>query len=371
MSGLWTKLTMLFGILLASGLSILSVTSPITPVAINLPPAITMRPGVDQHPQIQAVGNGLRTPESIAVGADLQLYTGASDGWVYRQPLPSENRSEKESWKPFAETGGYVIGMEFSDKTQSFWAANFPLGLQEITLDGVVSLVAETAEGTSIEFADDLTIASDGTVYFTDASVKFNPLTQNPDEPYVLWELLEGTANGRMLAYDPKTGEQHVLLGDLYFPSGISLSPDGDYLLFVEVSRYRVMRYWLAGDKIGATEVFSDALPGIPDDVHITAGGAIWITLVAPRDGFLDAVAYPSPLIRRLLTGLPNTLLSSMEKPTDGASIARLSDKGDITCRYPLPDGVTAANIIERNGLLYAGVLQGEAPFKITPSGDC
>ena len=47
--------------------------------------------------------------------------------------------------------------------------------------------------------ADDLAVAPDGVVYFSDASTKFTLL-----EAY--YDHVEAGANGRVIRYDPKTG---------------------------------------------------------------------------------------------------------------------------------------------------------------------
>jgi sugar lactone lactonase YvrE len=45
--------------------------------------------------------------------------------------------------------------------------------------------------------------------------------------------------SGRLLKYDPKTKETIVLLRDLQFPNGVSMSKDGSFFVFCEGSRGR------------------------------------------------------------------------------------------------------------------------------------
>ena len=65
--------------------------------------------------------------------------------------------------------------------------------------------LATEADGVPFAFTDDLDIASDGRIYFSDASSKFH----QPD--YIL-DLLEARPHGRLLRYDPSTGKTEVLL---------------------------------------------------------------------------------------------------------------------------------------------------------------
>jgi Strictosidine synthase len=45
--------------------------------------------------------------------------------------------------------------------------------------------------------------------------------------------------SGRLLKYDPKTKKTTVLLRDLQFPNGVSMSKDGSFFVFCEGSRGR------------------------------------------------------------------------------------------------------------------------------------
>ena len=82
-------------------------------------------------------------------------------------------------------------------------------GLLSIDPQRAIKVLTTEADGLPFAFTDDLDIASDGTIYFSDASSRF----QQPD--YLL-DLLEARPHGRLLAYDPASGETRVLLDGLY-----------------------------------------------------------------------------------------------------------------------------------------------------------
>ena len=45
------------------------------------------------------------------------------------------------------------------------------------------------------------------------------------------------------MAYYPETGKMEVLMDGLHFASGVQISPEGDYVLVVELGASRVMKY--------------------------------------------------------------------------------------------------------------------------------
>ena len=90
-------------------------------------------------------------------------------------------------------------------------------------------------DGVPFKFLNDLVIASDGTIYFTDSSWKW----QWREIPY---HVTEGGGQGRLMSYHPESGERKVLLHGLYFPNGVELSPKEDFVLFCETTMARVTR---------------------------------------------------------------------------------------------------------------------------------
>src|SRR6185437_2363233 len=101
---------------------------------------------------------------------------------------------------------------------------------------GEVTLLADGAGNEPLGFADDVTVARDGTVYFSDASTKFGP------QEYLL-DMLEGRPHGRLVRYDPATHKTEVLLPGMCFANGVALSQNEDFLLVNETYRFRILRY--------------------------------------------------------------------------------------------------------------------------------
>jgi sugar lactone lactonase YvrE len=151
-----------------------------------------------------------------------------------------------------------------------------------------------------VRFADAVIEASDGTVYFSDASTRFG---------FDRWFLacLESRHTGRLLKYDPRTGKASVVLNNLAFANGVALPRDEAFVIVCESAgyfapaannsvftfqappgdlginfvrcRYRCLKLWLKGDKAGQTETFVD-LPGSPDNIRRAPDGSFWIDFI-------------------------------------------------------------------------------------------
>jgi sugar lactone lactonase YvrE len=91
--------------------------------------------------------------------------------------------------------------------------------------------------------------------------------------------VLSGDATGRLLRYDPSTGNATVLASGLAFPNGVALSADRTHLVVAETTSCRLLRHWLRGPHAGKMEPFA-ALPGYPDNVRLdNRRGEYWVAL--------------------------------------------------------------------------------------------
>ena len=156
-------------------------------------------------------------------------------------------------------------------------------------------------------------------VYFSDASSKYGYHD-------VLADALEHQPHGRLLQYDPKTGQTKTLLSNLYFANGVAVGPNADYVLVNETSAYRVTRYWLTGPKAGQSDLFIDNLPGFPDGISYDRNGRFWLAIYAPRSPELDKFA-DSPRIRNIIYRLPAFM---HPKPVMHAMVLALNKNGSV-----------------------------------------
>ena len=225
-------------------------------------------------------------------------------------------------------------------------------GLLSIDPDGKITTLVTRAPNQPLGFADDVDVARDGTIYFSDASSKFGP------NEY-LYDMLEGRPHGRLLRYDPATHETTVLLGDLCFANGVALSRNEDFVLVNETYRFRIMRCWLTGERAGTSEVFVDNLPGYPDNITSNRQGVFWLALFTVRNDEADWLS-PRPFLKSTLAKLPAFF---WPKPQPYAFVVKLDENGQILDSFQDPTGkrlhaVTSA--FERDGYLYLGSLYND-----------
>ena len=207
--------------------------------------------------------------------------------------------------------------------------------------------MATEADGLPFRCTNDLDIAADGTIYFSDASHKF-PLSNYKAD------LLEHGGNGRLLSYDPRTKTTTTLLRNLSFANGVALSPDESFVVVVETGKYRIHRVWVSGAKKGQSDIFIENLPGFPDGISSNRRDKFWLALVAPRDKTLDTLL-PYPFLRKVVLRLPEFLQPA---PKRYSFVLGLDPGGKVTAN--LQDGSEScyaqiANAVEHNGALYFG----------------
>jgi sugar lactone lactonase YvrE len=283
-------------------------------------------------------------PEEVAVDGQGRVYGGTQDGKILR--LLPDGRLEV-----FAETKGRPLGLQF-DKNENLIVCDAYKGLLSIDPQGKIKVLATTAEGGPFKFTDALDISSGGTIYFTDASSKYQQ-----DE--YLYDLLESKPHGRFMSYDPATGQVRVLLSNLYFANGVALSRQEDFVLVNETYRYRIVRYWLKGPKAGTQEIFIDHLPGFPDNVSSNRQGTFWLALFTVRNEAVDKL-HPYPFLKAQMSKLPKAF---WPKPKPYGLVLALDENGNITRSLHEPTGnhlkeITSAR--EYGGYLYLGSLHND-----------
>jgi sugar lactone lactonase YvrE len=344
------KLTLLAGAILAAcGVWLAASPSPIDPVGNRLLAAPPLEGPLAPnerllHAEKLAWGKVLG-PEDVAVDGSGRIYAGTLDGRIVRLTVPARGPEVVES---FASTGGRPLGVAF-DAAGHLLVADARRGLLAVDPTGEVRVLATAASGLPFRFTDDLDVARDGTVYFSDASSRFGYGEH-------LYDLLEGRPHGRLLAYEPASGKVRVLLGNLSFANGVALSAREDFVLVAETYRYRITRYWLQGPSAGTADVFADNLPGFPDGVDSDRRGTFWVALFTVRNPAADLLQ-PRPWAKSLLAKLPRTL---WPRPKPYGLVLALDEEGRIRESLHDPTGrwlPTVTSAQPEGEFLYLGTL--------------
>src|SRR5437868_8884349 len=316
---------------------------PINPSAWTPPAAPDLAGPYAQNSElakIQRLPVNSFAPEDVAFDNQDRIYCGTDDGIIYRLQPDGTNP------EVFAQTKGRPLGLIF-DHEGNLIVADAAIGLMSISPDQKATVLSTEAGGVPFKCTNDLDVAADGTIYFTDASYKFR-LTQLKED------VLEHQPNGRFLAYDPRTKQTRVLLNDLYFANGVAVSPDQSFVLVNDTSSYRVRRYWLKGDRSGQSDIFIDNLPGFPDGISSNGRDTFWVALVNRRDPGLDFLL-PHPFLRKIVWRLPSFLQPNIKRyafaiglDANGKVVQNLQDPS-ATCFAQI------ANVVEHKGKLYFG----------------
>jgi len=247
-------------------------------------------------------------PEHIAIGPDGDAYAAMTSGAIIRMhPDGSDQRV-------FARTGGRVLGFAF-DADGRMIAADAMSGLIAITPTGEISLLTNRVGADDpIGYANSVVVAKDGMIYFTDSSTRFAPAAWGSTLQASVLDVLEQSATGRVLAYDPKSRTTRIVVHGLSFANGIALSTDERSLFVNETGRYRIWKIDVAADDLDVgsgspqAAVLVDNLPGYPDNLMRGRDGRIWVGLFRPRNPAADSLA-DKPLLREVLLRLPRSML--------------------------------------------------------------
>jgi sugar lactone lactonase YvrE len=285
-------------------------------------------------------------PEDATQGADNAVYTTTLDGAILRVRGSSVDE--------FARVGGRPLGIE-ADADGSLVVANAFIGLQRVDRDGTVTTLFGGEDAPV--FANNLAIAPDGVIYFTEASRKFGALSFGDTMEATLYDVMEHGGHGRVIAYDPATGQSTVLLDGLAYANGIAISEAGDFLLIVEMNEYRILKYWLDGPRQGTREVLIDNLPGFGDNLKTGLNGRFWLGFAAPRKPIVDRLA-DKPFLRKAVMRLPKFMRPAAEQSShviafDGDGVV-LMNLQDPAARHP-----TLTGVLETRDRLYLTTLYG------------
>ncbi|MCF3140721.1 SMP-30/gluconolactonase/LRE family protein [Paenarthrobacter sp. AR 02] len=166
--------------------------------------------------------------------------------------------------------------------------------------DGAVSAIVESFGEHRLNSPNDVVVAGDGSVWFT-------------DPPY---GILPGTVEGHegdqeyggcyVFRFDPATGGLRPVITDLVHPNGLAFSPD-ESLLYVSDTAgpshglpFRIAVFPVADGRCGAGETFAELdEDSVSDGLRVDIEGRVWtsagasVRVYAPDGGLLAAVDVP------------------------------------------------------------------------------
>lgn len=287
-------------------------------------------------------------PEDIALDTRGRIYAATHGGWIVRLDADGSN---PVNW---VNTKGSPLGIDF-DNSGNLIVADAFRGLLSIAKDGTIAELATIADGISIRYADDVDVAADGKIYFSDASTKFGAKECGGTYKASLLDLMEHGGHGRLLVYDPETRKAQTLASGINFANGVAVSYDQSYVLVNDTGGYKIMRYWINGSEKGTFEPFIEELPAFPDNISKGLDGRFWVALAAPRNKLLDALS-GKPFLRKIIQRFPAFL---RPKAASYGHIIAIDGNGTILYDLQDPAGTYPVNtsVTETKDYLYIGSL--------------
>jgi len=320
----------------------------------------------DALQNIERFGAGIGGAEDIVVDAEGNLFSGTLNGWVYQV-------KDDGSFEEWAYTGGRPLGGKFDDNGDLVIAVT-GVGLCRINrTTKAVTILANMVDGRPILAANNLDIASDGKIYFSDSTDIITPIKLDLTYDVLgtsVYSYFRGKFSGRLLVHDPETGRTTSLLRTrLWFANGVALSTDEDFVLVASTFSLEILRYHLKGKYAGQVDKFLTNIPGTPDNINRAADGSFYVGVPKPWTGILKLLS-PYPTLRGLSARMfgMGPIRTAMEKAApDYGMVLKVSSDGKVVQSWQDPSGGVGriAGATEHDGFLYLGSFSNDFIGKV------
>lgn len=332
---------------------------PIDPVAWDAPPDPGYSGDFERNSRLAAAElwsiEPDEGPEDVVVAPDGTVYASVHAGWIVRRAPGADGFTR------WVETGGRPLGLVLDGEGRLLIADAYRgvLRADPAADPPQLTVLADQIDGQPIVYANQIDVADDGTIYFSEASMKFGAEANGGSYEASVLDINEHQGNGRLCAIEPTTGSARELVGGLQFANGVAVSHDQRSVLVAETGSYRVVRWWRAGPKAGQLEPVIGPLPGFPDNLTRGLGGRYWLGLASPRRSIVDN-ASNTPFLRRIFERLP-----AFVKPqaVPYGHVLAFDDSGEIIADLQAPEGplVFTTGAFETATHLHIASLRGPA----------
>ena len=215
-----------------------------------------------------------------------------------------------------------------------------------------------------LRLADDLDIAPDGRIFFSEATVRYEMHEWPVDA-------LEARGNGRIICYDPKQPARRApSCATCIFPTASASRHDGQSILFAETWGCRDQPLLVRRTEAGpASRSVIETCRAIPDNINRASDGNYWLALA--RHAFarrFDLALRMPDFRRRMARAFAQRRMALSRTSTPAASI-KFNEKGEILealwdlggNNHPM-----ITSMREHRGYLYIGGIsqQPDRPYK-------
>jgi gluconolactonase len=183
---------------------------------------------------------------------------------VYRQPSMNSNGNT-------IDRQGRLVTCEHSGRR-----------VTRTELDGSITVIADKYQGKKLNAPNDVAVATDGSIWFTDPGYGIKGDYEGLKEPFE-------QDKHNVFRVDPKSGELKVVADDFVMPNGIAFSPDEKKLYVIDTGLtegdtnpawIRVFDVDMDAGKLSNSKVFAnDFAPGFTDGMRVDADGNVWCSM--------------------------------------------------------------------------------------------
>lgn len=238
---------------------------------------------VPEDASVEEIASGLQFTEGPLWYEGRLVFSDIPANTVYQW-------TSAESTSVFLEPSGHANGLALGTDGRLVLAQHDGQ-VGRLTADGEVEVLVESYRGKRLNSPNDLTVAEDGTIYFT-------------DPPYGVDEENRELAFSGVYRWSPD-GTITLLTKKFSRPNGIVLSPDGSTLYVNNSAETVIWAYDVADDgtiengrEFAAPEAEAN---GSTDGMKVDSQGALYTTgpggvwVYAPTGELLDRISVPIP----------------------------------------------------------------------------
>lgn len=188
--------------------------------------------------------------------------------------------SEKQGPKVWLAPSDYQNGHAVDGKGRIIAASHGRRAIVRQEYDGTWTTLADSWEGKRLNSPNDVTVAPDGAIWFTDPT--FGVLSK--EESYGGKPEQDGEYVYR---YDSSSRRlSRADTPEVHSPNGLAFSPDGKTLYVSDTQQahdfsnkklaHRIMVYRIDGARLTSGRVFAEVTSGIPDGITTDEKGNVW-----------------------------------------------------------------------------------------------
>ena len=215
--------------------------------------------------QVRFVHRGLDHSVGLNFGPDGRLYSGGELGQVYVM------ERGKEQPRELARTGGFVGGLAIDAASNVYACDSGKKAILKIDQNGKIESYCSSvgSEKKPIVLPNYSMFDDSGNLYFSDSG---------PQGTYGdYWK-----ATGKIVRVAPDR-TSIIILGGLYFPSGLALSADSKILYIVQSSAANVLMSRIESDgSLGVPEIFAQFPDTVPEGIAIDSVGNVYVSCYRP-----------------------------------------------------------------------------------------